>query len=98
MLKKGAQGPQVKELQSKLVQLGYDIKADGIFGDNTDKTVKTLQQTWGYDIDGVVGKGTEFLIDKRIKEGWNLKQPDALDKAKQAAMKQQTVDTQPQKK
>ncbi len=40
-------GDEVKELQMRLIMLGYDVgstKADGIYGKNTDKAVRLFQE------------------------------------------------------
>jgi len=87
VIKKGARGDEVKTLQTKLAKLGYDVGIDGVFGGKTETAIKNLQQTWGYDVDGLVGDGTTHLIDKRLGEGWNLSQPDALKKAAMAVDK-----------
>lgn len=52
-LRKGSKGKYVKLLQKKL-----KIKADGIFGSNTEQAVKTFQKKHGLTADGVVGKKT----------------------------------------
>lgn len=70
VLKKGSEGAHVRALQSKLVTLGYSIAADGDFGVGTDRSVRHLQQAFGYTVDGVVGEGTHFLIDQQIGLGW----------------------------
>lgn len=60
-LKKGMKGDDVKELQQKLIQLGYNLGkygADGDFGEKTDAAVRTFQQDNNLTIDGIVGKKT----------------------------------------
>ncbi|MEW5801406.1 MAG: peptidoglycan-binding protein [bacterium] len=42
-LKKGAQGPEVLELQNLLVKRGYSIRVDGIFGIKTYQAVRAFQ-------------------------------------------------------
>lgn len=84
MLKKGSQGAEVKELQNKLVQLGFDLDVDGIFGAATETVVTKLQSGFNYTVDGIVGKGTAGLIDAQIGYGWNAKEKDAWDKASAA--------------
>lgn len=53
LLKKGSKGKYVKLLQKLL-----KVKADGIFGGNTEKAVKKFQKRKGLEIDGVVGSKT----------------------------------------
>lgn len=61
MLKKGAQGNQVKTLQTLLVALGYNVGyygVDGDFGTNTDNAVRAFQKAKNLTPDGIVGKDT----------------------------------------
>jgi putative chitinase len=53
LLKKGSQGPEVKQLQEKL-----GLGADGVFGAGTEAKVKEWQAANGLTADGVVGDGT----------------------------------------
>jgi peptidoglycan hydrolase-like protein with peptidoglycan-binding domain len=63
ILKKGCTGDDVKELQKCL-----KIKADGIFGSNTKKSVIALQkQNKLFPYDGIVGKKTAHAL------GWLYK-------------------------
>ncbi|MFJ8244266.1 L,D-transpeptidase family protein [Peribacillus asahii] len=63
VLKKGSEGPQVKEVQKKLTAKGYDTKGvDGVFGINTEKAVKQFQKENGLTSDGVVGPKTKKLL------------------------------------
>lgn len=60
-LRKGDSNGEVKELQKKLIELGYDLGkagADGNFGDKTEVAVKNFQRDNQLVIDGVVGKKT----------------------------------------
>jgi hypothetical protein len=54
------QGNDVKKLQNRLLDLGYDVveKADGIFGPKTDKGVREFQDDEGLTVDGIVGQKT----------------------------------------
>ena len=71
-LKNGSRGDEVKALQAKLNQLGFTLEVDGIFGDNTQNAVITLQTIFGYTVDGIVGPGTMQLIDAQNGYHWNL--------------------------
>jgi len=63
-LKMGCNGEDVKKLQERLNELGYDCgKADGIFGVKTQTAVQKLQKDYGLDPDGVVGKMTRIILD-----------------------------------
>ncbi|AZR72829.1 hypothetical protein BBF96_05150 [Anoxybacter fermentans] len=57
-LRKGMSGPDVKELQQILVEMGFDLTVDGIFGLETEKVVKDFQLSQGLLADGVVGLET----------------------------------------
>ncbi|MBP1746626.1 MAG: putative peptidoglycan-binding protein [Deltaproteobacteria bacterium] len=43
VLKKGSQGAEVSELQGLLVQRGYPVVTDGVFGNQTYKAVRAFQ-------------------------------------------------------
>lgn len=59
VLKQGATGGEVKELQRRLKQWGYYSGAvDGIYGPATVKAVKYFQQKNGLKADGIAGKST----------------------------------------
>ncbi|GAA0178517.1 hypothetical protein SH2C18_15560 [Clostridium sediminicola] len=52
-------GNDVKAVQSKLKELGFDAGAiDGIFGRNTARAVKSFQSSRRITVDGIVGKQT----------------------------------------
>jgi len=70
ILRNGCEGPDVKELQSLLIQLDYDLGrwgADGDFGDATEEAVRFLQKRSGIAIDGEVGPDTLKALDKALK-------------------------------
>ena len=59
VLKTGAKGTEVKELQNKLIQLGYLTgKADGVYGAKTAAAVKAFQKASKLSADGVAGEKT----------------------------------------
>lgn len=67
MLQKGDYSNDVRELQEKLVSLGYDVGGvDGDFGKNTYAAVINFQSKNGLDADGIVGTMTWAAIDKAI--------------------------------
>jgi peptidoglycan hydrolase-like protein with peptidoglycan-binding domain len=72
ILRKGTKGEPVRDLQTRLSQLGFTLTADGHFGDVTHNIVIALQAIFGYDIDGVVGPATLRLVHKQLELGWNL--------------------------
>ncbi len=60
-LKRGARGDEVKELQQKLKDLGYDLGAagvDGIFGPKTEAALKAYQEAIGEVADGIYKEST----------------------------------------
>lgn len=63
-MKKGSKGNNVKELQSKLNELGYNVGvADGIFGNKTDEMVRRFQRDNKLTIDGIVGPATFNMLN-----------------------------------
>ena len=68
MLRKGSKGDAVKELQSVLIQKGYDCGssgADGIFGNNTEAALKRFQQEHGLAADGICGPLTYAALEEK---------------------------------
>lgn len=65
-IRKGSTGEYVTLLQTKLIQLGYDLGsygADGKFGNKTFEAVKQFQKAHGLIVDGVVGPMTWDALD-----------------------------------
>lgn len=65
-IRKGSTGEYVTLLQTKLIQLGYDLGsygADGKFGNKTVEAVKQFQAAHGLIVDGVVGPMTWDALD-----------------------------------
>lgn len=70
-LKRGANGDNVRELQTALVQLGYMTAAHmasgpGIFGPKTHQAVTAFQAANRLVADGIVGPKTEAAINSRV--------------------------------
>lgn len=64
VLKLGSSGPDVKDLQQKLKDIGFDPNGvDGNFGPGTEKAVRAFQQAEGLGVDGKVGPGTQAALD-----------------------------------
>ena len=61
-LKKGSTGYEVRELQRRLKELGYQIEVDGWFGDETEKAVIDFQRKNNLTAIGEVGPRTEFAL------------------------------------
>jgi N-acetylmuramoyl-L-alanine amidase len=59
ILRKGAEGAAVSELQRRLRAIGvYNGMIDGGFGDETEEAVKAAQRRAGLEEDGIVGPAT----------------------------------------
>ncbi|MDP9388509.1 MAG: peptidoglycan-binding protein [Actinomycetota bacterium] len=58
LLKRGAEGPEVRRLQERLVAHGAQLVVDGDFGPATEQAVRSFQQARGLDVDGKVGPRT----------------------------------------
>src|ERR1051325_4370138 len=59
ILKEGSSGPDVKDLQQKLKDLGFDPNGvDGNFGPGTKAAVIAFQQSQGLQADGIAGPAT----------------------------------------
>ncbi len=84
LIQRGSKGENVKTLQFELQKLGFDLEADGIFGEGTEKLVKEFQTMFGYTVDGIVGDGTKGLITAQISYSWNYKAPDTRELALKA--------------
>ncbi len=59
LLGRGSKGPEVTELQKRLVQLGYVVgTVDGKFGSKTEAAVRRFQKERGLRVDGLAGTQT----------------------------------------
>lgn len=57
--KRGDKGAEVKELQTRLNELGYSVGSpDGVFGKKSETAVKSFQKDKGLEITGVVDEAT----------------------------------------
>lgn len=68
-LKNGGEGSDVKELQSALIRLGYDLGrwgADGSFGDATEAAVRAFQRNNSLSVDGIVGAKTIAALGEAL--------------------------------
>ena len=63
-LKKGDKGQDVKALQQRLIELGYlpEGAADGSYGNQTYKAVRSFQYYNGLARDGIAGKRTQTYL------------------------------------
>lgn len=65
-VRRGSRGEDVRYLQTKLAEFGYDIGSsgiDGVFGKQTENAVKQFQTDCGLTADGVCGKDTWKAIE-----------------------------------
>lgn len=70
ILKNGAEGEDVKELQGYLINLGYDCGkwgADGDYGDATELAVRAFQKDHGCGVDGDYGPETHGALMKALE-------------------------------
>jgi 3D (Asp-Asp-Asp) domain-containing protein len=59
VLKYGVAGDDVKQVQTQLIQMGFQAGAvDGVYGKNTQQAVRTFQQHRNIKDDGVIGQQT----------------------------------------
>ena len=68
-LRNGTEGEDVRQLQSLLIQLGYDCGrwgADGDFGDCTEMAVRKFQKEHDLAVDGIAGKNTFAALEAAI--------------------------------
>lgn len=57
-VKNGSRGNITWLIQAKLICLGYNLKLDSVYGDNTEKIIKQFQKSHGLLSDGICGKNT----------------------------------------
>lgn len=77
-LKKGDSGSYVKELQTDLIKLGYNLNpygADGDFGNTTESAVRLYQAEHDLTVDGICGDATWKSILAEV-EAHNIKVVD----------------------
>lgn len=67
-VRKGSSGDDVVYVQTRLIQLGYDLSpygADGKFGAKTESAVKAFQKDNGLTVDGIVGIKTYSALERK---------------------------------
>jgi peptidoglycan hydrolase-like protein with peptidoglycan-binding domain len=71
LLKAGARGSEVEQLQRDLKKLGYfTLEATGYYGDATAEAVRRMQAQHGAVQDGVAGESTLALVQKLLSQGY----------------------------
>lgn len=74
MLERGSEGPDVKDLQEALIELGFKPgEPDGIFGVYTESAVRAFQTWAGVTVDGIVGPRTREKLDLADKSDPTLR-------------------------
>ncbi|HEY6876659.1 MAG TPA: peptidoglycan-binding protein [Polyangiales bacterium] len=73
VLRQGAEGADVRFVQRRLVALGYALEVDAKYGPATEHAVRSLQQAFGYNVDGAAGEATHNLLNQQIALGWSAK-------------------------
>mgnify|MGYP000891211768 FL=1 len=68
VLKRGMRGNDVASLQVLLLDLGYKVVVDGVFGPKTESLVKAIQQSMGLRVDGLVGQQTITVLNQ-LRQG-----------------------------
>ena len=71
VLRRGASGEYVLQVQEILLKLGYDLSpwgADGKCGKKTEAAVRAFQTKNGLKQDGIVGKETYAALEKAIED------------------------------
>ena len=69
LLKNGARGDDVKQLQTILNELGFEAgEADGIFGSKTTAAVKRMQEAAGITVDGHYGDESHAALMGMLAE------------------------------
>jgi cytoskeletal protein RodZ len=66
VLRRGAKGAEVQQVQEALVALGYSTSIDGKFGPATAQAVKSFQASSGLTDDGVVGPATLSALSAAV--------------------------------
>ena len=76
-LKKGNRGEDVKKIQQRLKDLGYDLgkwDVDGIIGSKTEEAIKAFQEANGLEITGIVDEATLKALEGTIEGVDKLKE------------------------
>jgi peptidoglycan hydrolase-like protein with peptidoglycan-binding domain len=59
-------GSDVRTWQESLKKLGYKLDIDGVFGKETDTVTKQFQKDAGITVDGIVGKQSRDVMNKKL--------------------------------
>ncbi len=73
MLRRGASGAAVRDLQARLVDGGTAVAVDGEYGARTEAAVRAFQERRGLRVDGICGPDTwGALVESRFRLGDRL--------------------------
>lgn len=72
VLRSGARGEPVRDLQLALRALGYPVAADGVFGADTAAAVKKFQADRNLAVDGIAGRVTMAALESGLKPAIGL--------------------------
>lgn len=61
-LRPGDKGNKIMELQDCLVEAGYNITVDGVYGQTTEDAVRDYQKKHGLNADGIAGEKTLQML------------------------------------
>lgn len=76
LIRNGDKGDAVREIERILVLMGYSVKEDALFDDQTESVVKAFQTKMGLVVDGLVGDKTLQTLRNRSKYPKLLTQQD----------------------
>ena len=69
----------VVEIQTALIEEGFDIEADGYYGPKTKEAVRAFQEANGLEIDGYVGEETAGVLGILPLETMNVSESQSID-------------------
>lgn len=87
MLQRGSRGPEVRDVQRRLHELGYEPgPVDGIFGPRTEQAVRAFQRDAQLRDDGIVGPRTKANLEApQCRDTSRPMQPSAPRPARQSS-------------
>jgi peptidoglycan hydrolase-like protein with peptidoglycan-binding domain len=66
LLIRGSVGPEVKELQRNLTEVGYPVTIDGTYGETTEEAVREFQAANDLAADGAYGPDTHEAMQEAL--------------------------------
>ena len=85
-LVKGDSGEKVKDMQTKLIKVGYSCGkkgADGLFGDDTEKALKKFQADYKLTVDGQYGPQSKAALEAAYEKKVKAEKPAEQETGKQ---------------